>query len=74
MTATGDLGHMKAEHFEVFFAQAEAVLIAEDGPSARLDELLHHATTNANPAQHANAAKFAAWALRCPEPSGQAVQ
>jgi hypothetical protein len=59
---SGDLGHMKAEHFEVFFAQAEAVLIAEDGPSARLDELLDRATTNANPAQQANAAKFAAWA------------
>jgi hypothetical protein len=59
---SGDLGHMKAQHFEVFFAQAEAVLIAEDGPSARLDELLDRATTNANPAQQANAAKFAAWA------------
>jgi Domain of unknown function (DUF4304) len=56
----GDLGHMKGEH-EVFFAQAEAVLIAEDGPSARLDELLDRATANAIPAQQENAAKFAAW-------------
>jgi Domain of unknown function (DUF4304) len=58
---SGDLGHMKAGHFNVFFARAEAVLIAENGPSARLDELLGRATTNAIPAQQANAAKFAAW-------------
>lgn len=56
----GDLGHMKGEH-EVFFARAEAVLIADHGPSARLEELLDRATTNAIPAQQANAAKFAAW-------------
>jgi hypothetical protein len=36
---SGNLGHTKGEH-EVFFARAEAVLIAEDGSSARLDELL----------------------------------
>jgi hypothetical protein len=58
---SGDLGFRKAEHFEVLFAQAEAVLIAEDGPSARLDELLDRVTTNATAAQQANAAKFAAW-------------
>ncbi|MEU4088709.1 DUF4304 domain-containing protein [Streptomyces aureus] len=57
----GDLGHMKAGHFDVFFARAEALLIAEDGPSTRLDELLDRATTNAIPAQKANAEKFAAW-------------
>jgi len=59
---SGDLGFWKAEHFDVLFAQAEAALIAEDGPSARLDELLDRATTHANPAQQANTAKFAAWA------------
>jgi hypothetical protein len=59
---SGDLGFWKAEHFAVHFARAEAVLIAEDGPSARLDQLLDLATTNATPAQQANAAKFAAWA------------
>jgi hypothetical protein len=59
---SGDLGFWKAEHFAVLFAQAEAALIAEDGPSSRLDELLDRATTNANPALQANAAKFAAWA------------
>ena len=59
---SGDLGHMKAEHFEVLLAQAEAVLIADDGPSARLGELLDRATTKALPAQQANAAKFVAWA------------
>ena len=57
---SGNLGHTKGEH-EVFFARAEAVLIAEDGPSARLDELLERATANAIPAQQANAATFAAW-------------
>jgi hypothetical protein len=40
---------------------AEALLIAEDGPSARLDELVDHATANAVPAQKANAERFAAW-------------
>jgi hypothetical protein len=57
---SGNLGHTKGEH-EVFFARAEAVLIAEGGPSARLDELLERATANAIPAQQANAARFAAW-------------
>jgi len=57
-----DLGFWKAEHSGVLFALAEAALIAEDGPSARLDELLDRATTNANPDQQSNAAKFAAWA------------
>jgi hypothetical protein len=58
---SGDLGYMKAEHFEVFFARAEALLIAGDGPSARLDELLDRATANAIPAQQENAAKLASW-------------
>jgi hypothetical protein len=31
---SGDLGYMRAEHLAVFFAQAEAGLIAEDGASA----------------------------------------
>jgi len=30
---SGDLGHMKAEHHNVFFARAEALLIAGDGTS-----------------------------------------
>jgi hypothetical protein len=58
---SGDLGFWKAGHFVVPFARAGAVLIAEDGPSARLDELPDRATTNATPAQQADAAKFAAW-------------
>ncbi|MFJ6846470.1 DUF4304 domain-containing protein [Streptomyces griseoluteus] len=57
----GDLGHLESGRFDVFFARAEALLIAEGGPSARLDELLDHATTNAIPVQKANAEKFAAW-------------
>jgi hypothetical protein len=66
---SGDLGHMKGEH-EVFFARAEAVLIADDGPSTRLEELLDRATTKALPAQQANAAKFAAWVRARAERSG----
>jgi hypothetical protein len=58
---SGDLGYMKSGPCSVFFAQAEALLIAEDGPSARLDELLDYATANALPAQEANAEEFAAW-------------
>ena len=57
----GDLGHMKAENFSGFFARAEAVLIAEDGPSPRLDDLLDQATSQTMPAQQTNAAKFARW-------------
>lgn len=57
----GDLGHMKAEHFGVFFARAEALLLAENGPSARLDELLDYATATATPAQRDNDARFAEW-------------
>ncbi|MFF8478606.1 DUF4304 domain-containing protein [Streptomyces sp. NPDC015414] len=57
----GDLGHLKSGHFDMFFARAEALLVAEDGPSAWLEELLDRATTNAIPAQKANAEKFAAW-------------
>jgi hypothetical protein len=67
---SGDLGHMRAEHFEVLLAQAEAVLIADDGPSARLGELLDRATTKALPAQQANAAKFVAWVRARAERSG----
>lgn len=57
----GDPGHMKAPHLPVFFARAEALLIAEDGPSPRMEELLEYATSNAIPAQKENAATFAAW-------------
>lgn len=58
---SGDLGFWKANHFPVLFAQAEALLIAEDGRSERLDELLDRVTANASPAQQASAAKFATW-------------
>jgi len=45
----GDLGHMKAENFDVFFARADAVLIAENGLSLRLEELLAKASTERCP-------------------------
>lgn len=57
----GDLGFMKAPHVELFFVQADAVLIAEDGASTRLDELLDRAAASASPAKRANTARFAAW-------------
>ena len=57
----GDLGFMKAPHVELFFVQAEAVLIAGDGASARLDELLDRAAASASPAKQAYTARFAAW-------------
>lgn len=57
----GDLGFMKAPHVELLFVQAEAVLIAEDGASARLDELLDRAAASASPAKQAYTARFAAW-------------
>lgn len=58
---SGDLGHMKRQHFEVFFARAEALLLAESGPSPRLEELLNYATANAMSRQHDNAVRFAEW-------------
>ena len=45
----GDLGHMKAENFDVFFARADSVLIAENGLSLRLEELLAKASTERCP-------------------------
>jgi hypothetical protein len=57
----GDLGYMKAEHFGVFFARAEALLIAENGPSPCLEELLNRASAGAMPSQSENAAMFAQW-------------
>src|SRR5215467_9715065 len=46
----GNLGFMAGGRGK-FFAIAEAVLIADDGPSARLEELLGRAAASANPAQ-----------------------
>jgi hypothetical protein len=64
-----DLGHMKGDH-EVFFARAEAVLIADEGRSALLEELLERSTASAIPSQQANAAKFAEWVRARAERSG----
>ncbi|WP_446213433.1 DUF4304 domain-containing protein [Micromonospora sp. IBSANI012] len=58
---SGDLGRMKAKNFGVFFARAEALMLAENGPSPRLEELLSYATANVIPAQHDNAVRFAEW-------------
>jgi len=57
----GDLGMMKRASFDVFFARAEALLIAEGGPSPALDRLLADATANTMATQRENAERFEAW-------------
>jgi hypothetical protein len=58
---SGDLGFMKAKHLLVLFARAEALLIAEDGASGRLEELLDYTIARPTPAQQDYSARFAAW-------------
>ncbi|RZU73576.1 uncharacterized protein DUF4304 [Micromonospora kangleipakensis] len=58
---SGDLGYMKAKNFPVFFARAEALMLAENGSNPRIEELLADATANVMPAQHDNAVRFAEW-------------
>ena len=60
----GDLGMMKRASLGVFFARAEALLVADDGPSPALDRLLADATANTLAAQRDNAERFAAWLRR----------
>ena len=67
---SGDLGIMKSTNFGVFFALAEALLLAENGSSPRLEELLSYATANGIPAQHDNAVRFAEWVRTRAERSG----
>ncbi|MGC5021267.1 DUF4304 domain-containing protein [Micromonospora sp. DT47] len=57
----GDLGYMKARNFGAFFARAEALMLAENGSSPRLEELMSFGTANVIPAQHDNAVRFAEW-------------
>jgi hypothetical protein len=58
----GRIGTMTADHNPVFFASAEAVLIADDGPSTRLDELLDYEARYTIEPQRYSAAMFAEWA------------
>ncbi len=67
---SGDLGVMKSTNFGVFFARAEALLLAENGSSPRLEALLSYAMANVIPAQHDNAVRFAEWVRTRAERSG----
>ena len=51
---------MEAENFDVFLAR-EALLIAENDPSPRLEELLDKASAGTMPSQSEDAAMFAQW-------------
>lgn len=57
----GDLGDMKRSNFDAFFAQVEAVLLMDQGPSADLDSCLSHALKHALPSKLANAQRFDRW-------------
>jgi hypothetical protein len=52
---------MKGEHHPVFFALAEAALIADDGPSRRLEKWLDYVRANSLLAQQDSSANFASW-------------
>jgi hypothetical protein len=57
-----DLGHLRGPNLEVFFKCAEAVLIADYGPTPELTGLLDYVTACCTPAQRRYAEKFADWA------------
>lgn len=57
----GDLGMIKIENFIGLFPFAEAVLLSDDGPSDRLEELLELAHVQAVPERKDSAARYAAW-------------
>ena len=57
----GSLDFMKREHFEVFFAMAEALLLMDDGPSQALEDQLALAREHVTPIQKDNAEHFETW-------------
>lgn len=57
----GDLGHIKGDHYDVFFARAEALLLMDDGPSDALENCLALALSNVTPTQRAHAEQFDTW-------------
>ena len=56
-----DLGMIRPEQFPGLFSFAEAVLLADDGPSTELDRLLEVALAEAPEGSKQGAASFAAW-------------
>ncbi len=60
----GDLGMLKAEHFTGVFAFAEAVLISDEGPGERLEELLRISWEQAEPDRKASAERYGDWIRR----------
>jgi len=58
---TGDLGFMQREHFLVFFAMAEALLLMDDGPSQALEDQLALAREHVTPIQKDKAEHFETW-------------
>ena len=59
---SGDLGHMKRERFDVFFARAEALLLMDEGPSDALESRLGRASGGAIPMEARDAAdEFNRW-------------
>jgi len=52
---------VKAASLAVSLARAEALLIAENGPSPLLEELSDEASARGMPSQQENAANFAQW-------------
>ena len=57
----GDLGFIKREFHAELFAHAQAMLLADRGPSAELDEQLAYALDHAHGAQREGAREFDAW-------------
>ena len=56
-----DLGFVRGPHHAVFFKCAEAILIADDGPSARLDSVLHYLDEHTSERQRASNQLLAQW-------------
>jgi len=57
----GDLGLMKREDFDAFFACAEALLLMDAGPSEALELCLARALEGVVPTQRESAEEFDAW-------------
>ena len=57
----GDLGMLKHGQYPGLFLFAEAVLISEDGPSARLDELLARANAEVAPERAEALTRYSRW-------------
>ena len=57
----GDLGFIKREFHPVLFADAQALLLSDRGPSAELDEQLAYGLEHVTDTQREDALEFEAW-------------